>query len=354
MVEHKLYLTGGAGSRFDGEAFGQPYELPNESAYSETCAAIASIMWNWRMLLATGEARYADLIEWTLYNGFLSGVSLDGERFYYINPLLSRGEASGSGRRSRDRQPWYRVACCPPNVMRLLASLGHYFATVSHKGLQIHQYGQSSIEAELRSGREVGVAVETNYPWDGRVVLTVTHTDSQPWELRLRRPRWCTLPALRVAGQPVEVAGHGASYIAIERVWQPGERVELTLPMAPRLVEANPRLESARDCAAIERGPIVYCLEQCDSPTASVLAVQIDPSAPLGTNWQPDLLGGVCVVHARGVGVETEPWADDGLYRPLGPDPLVARQPVSLTAVPYYAWANREPGAMRVWIPRTN
>src|ERR1700682_5601257 len=140
------------------------------------------------MLLATSEARFADLIEWTLYNSFLSGVGLDGERFYYINPLLSRGEVMGDGRRSRDRQPWYRVACCPPNVMRLLASLGHYFATVSPTGLQIHQYGPAAIETELESGRRVGVSVETDYPWDGRVVLTVTHTDGQPWELRLRRP----------------------------------------------------------------------------------------------------------------------------------------------------------------------
>jgi uncharacterized protein len=352
FVEHKLYLTGGAGSRYDGEAFGRPYELPNEGAYSETCAAIASIMWNWRMLLATGEARCADLIEWTLYNGFLSGVSLDGERFYYINPLLSRGESGGAGRRSRDRQPWYRVACCPPNVMRLLASLGHYFATVSATGLQVHQYGSASIEAELTPGRRVGVRVETDYPWDERVVLTVTHTDSQPWELRLRRPGWCMSPGLRVGDRSVDVAGRGADYIAVERVWQVGERVELTLPMPPRFVEANPRLESARDCAAIERGPMVYCLEQCDSPLASVLGVQIDTTAALESSWQAELLGGVTIVRARGVGGPTEAWSDGSLYRPLDTTESPARQPLELTAVPYYAWANRTPGAMRVWIPR--
>ena len=352
FVGHKVSVTGGAGARYDGEAFGRPYELPNEAAYNETCAAIASIMWNWRMLLATGDARFADLIESTLYNGFLSGVSLDGERFYYINPLLSRGEQSGAGRRSRDRQPWYRVACCPPNVMRLLASLGHYFATVSPMGLQIHQYGPAAIETELEPGRRVGVSVETDYPWDGRVVLTVTHTDSQPWELRLRRPGWCTSPALRIGDQSLDVAGDGADYVAIERVWQVGERVELTLPMPPRLVEANPRLESARDCAAIERGPMVYCLEQCDSPTASVLGVQIDTTAPLESSWQSDLLGGVSVVRARGVGGPLESWSDGSLYRPLQHAETAPPQPLTLTAVPYYAWANREPGAMRVWIPR--
>jgi DUF1680 family protein len=352
FVEHKLYLTGGAGSRYDGEAFGRPYELPNEGAYSETCAAIASIMWNWRMLLATGEARFADLIESTLYNGFLSGVSLDGERFYYINPLLSRGEVIGAGRRSRDRQPWYRVACCPPNVMRLLASLGHYFATVSPSGLQVHQYGPGSINAEFAPGRTVGLNVETDYPWDGRVVFTVTQTDGQPWELRLRRPAWCSTPGLTVAGQAVDAAGAGPGYVSIDRVWQAGERVELTLPMPPRLVEANPRLESARDSAAIVRGPLVYCLEQCDAPGASILGVEIDTSAPLEATWQPELLGGVSVVHASGVGTPSEAWPEGSLYRPFVATRTGPPQPITLTAVPYYAWANREPGAMRVWIPR--
>jgi uncharacterized protein len=352
FVEHKLSVTGGAGARYDGEAFGRPYELPNESAYNETCAAIASIMWNWRMLLATGEARFADLIESTLYNGFLSGVSLDGERFYYINPLLSRGEQIGAGRRSRDRQPWYRVACCPPNVMRLLASLGHYFATVSLAGLQIHQYGSGSIQAALSPDNRVGVTVETNYPWDGRIELTITETRGQPWELRLRRPGWCEAPSLRVAGQPVDVDARGADYISIKRDWQMGDRVELTLPMPPRLVEANPRLESARGCAAIERGPMVYCLEQCDAPTAAILGVQLDTTAPLESSWQPDLLGGVSVVSARGRISPTESWSNGSLYRPLEAAETAPPQPVTLTAVPYYAWANREPGAMRVWIPR--
>jgi DUF1680 family protein len=354
FVQHKMSVTGGAGARYDGEAFGRPYELPNEAAYNETCAAIASIMWNWRMLLATGEARFADLIESTLYNGFLSGVSLDGERFYYINPLLSRGEQSGAGRRSRDRQPWYRVACCPPNVMRLLASLGHYVATSSAAGLQVHQYGSGSIRAELSPDRTVSVAVATDYPWNGQIVLTVTETDGNPWELRLRRPGWCTSPGLRVAGKHVDVDEDGADddYLAIERVWQTGDRVELTLPMPPRLVEANPRLESTRDCAAIARGPLVYCLEQCDAPTTTVLEAQIDTNAPLESSWRPDLLGGVRVIHANGVGGPLASWSDGSLYRPLQPVETSPAETVSLTAVPYYAWANREPGAMRVWIPR--
>jgi uncharacterized protein len=348
LVARKLYVTGGAGSRHDGESFGQPYELPNEAAYTETCAAIASIMWSWRMLLASGEARFADLIERTLYNGFLSGVSLDGEGFFYVNPLLSRAGAEAGA-----RQPWYRCACCPPNVMRLLASLGHYFATVSDAGLQIHQYASGTIEAALVPGRTVGVRVETDYPWHGLVRLTVMQTDDLPWELRVRLPGWCTAPDVRVADEALDVSGSTADYVAIERVWRTGERVEVRLPMPPRLLEANPRLEAAHDSVAIERGPLIYCIEQCDHPTADVLAVQIDGTAPLDVSRPPDVLGGVSVVRGSGLASDVGVWGDGELYRPVAHGRRPPRA-VSLTAVPYYAWGNREPGSMRVWIPRTS
>jgi DUF1680 family protein len=334
LVTHKLYVTGGAGSRHDGESFGQPYELPNEAAYSETCAAIASIMWNWRMLLATGQARFADVIERTLYNGFLSGVSLDGERFYYVNPLLSRGEQGVDS-----RQSWYRCACCPPNVMRLL---------------QIHQYGSAAIEARLAPGRTVGVRVETDYPWEDRIGLTVTQTDNLPWELRLRLPGWCTTPAVHVDERALDVSGGTPDYLAIERVWRTGERIEVHLPMPPRMLEANPRLEVAHDCVAIERGPLIYCVEQCDHPTADLMAVQIDTTVPLEASWQPELLGGVSVVRGHGFVGRVKSWDDNELYRPFGEGGRSAPKSVSLTAVPYYAWANRQPGSMRVWIPRTS
>jgi len=354
MTSGKSYVTGGVGSRHEGEAFGEPYELPNDRCYCETCAAIASILWNWRMLLATGETRFADLIERTLYNGFLSGVSLDGQRFFYVNPLLSRGGI--------ERAEWYRCACCPPNVMRLIASLGHYFATGDPTGLQIHQYGPATIHAELEPGRRVALRMETDYPWQGHVRVTIEHTNSLPWKIGLRLPGWCRkLPSasggvreasVQVNGQPVKVSA-GEGYVTIERVWHEGDTVELDFPMAPQLIEPHPRSDSTRGCVAIERGPIVYCLEQCDQePPANdaFMDVQLDETAPLEATWRGDLSGGVMAVEAIGYAVDMDSW-QDRLYRPVRNRGDLPRRPVRLTAVPYHVWANRGPGAMRVWIP---
>jgi DUF1680 family protein len=357
MVTGKIYITGGLGARHEGEAFGAPYELPNDRAYSETCAAIASIMWSWRLLLATGEARFADLIEWTLYNGFLSGVSLGGDRFAYVNPLLDWGDAA--------RADWFRTACCPPNVMRLLASLGHYVATVDDAevpGLHIHQYGAATIEAELVPGtgrRAVGLRMEGDYPWQGPVRFTVTRTDAAPWRLGLRLPAWCPDAAVRLNGWPHDEPRDAGGYATIERAWREGDTVELELPMRPRFVEAHPRVDAARGSVAIERGPVIYCLEQHDQDEAvNVLDVAIDETAPLEADWRGELLGGVVTVCGSGYvaqGPEAEEWRDR-LYRPLGGRASMTSlgRLVRLTAVPYYARGNRGPGAMRVWIPRGN
>jgi len=343
MTLGKLYVTGGVGSRHEGEAFGESYELPNDRCYCETCAAIASILWNWRLLLVTGEARFADLIERTLYNGFLSGVSSDGRRFFYVNPLLSRGGI--------ERAEWYHCACCPPNVMRLMASLGHYFATSDPGGLQIHQYGPALIRAELTPGRQVALRMETDYPWQGQVRLTVERTDGTPWNLGLRLPGWCEGPTIQVGGRPVAVPD-GGGYVVVGRPWRKGDVVELDLPMIPRLVEAHPLSDSTRGSVAIERGPLVYCLEQCDQqpPINGFMGVEIDGMAPLQAVWDDDLLGGVVVVEAEGYAMDLDPW-QGRLYGPVGVRGGLSRRPVRLVAVPYYAWANRGPGAMRVWIP---
>jgi DUF1680 family protein len=220
--------------------------------------------------------------------------------------------------------------------MRVVATLGQYVASSDASGVQIHQYAPASVSAN-----GVQLRMETDYPWDGRVTLTVKQTPGAAWQLRLRQPAWCTAPT--VDGSPAHATD---GYIVLDREWQVGERVELDLPMPPRLTRGHPRVESTIGAVAIERGPIVYCLEQVDHPDAEVLDATIDPAAPLQTQWQPDLLGGVTTVVAQGR--VAEPPAD--LYSPFD----AARpptKPVSLTAVPYYAWANRAPGAMRVWIP---
>ena len=348
MVEGKLYLTGGVGARHHSEAFGHAYELPNDLAYCETCGAIASVMWSWRMLLATGESRFADLIERTLYNAILSGVSLAGDLYFYVNPLASNGDVELLSRGGNRRKEWHLVACCPPNVMRTFAALGHYFATRDGSGLQIHLYGPARIAADLAAG-SVAVRMESTYPWDGKVRLTIEDPGAAPWTLSLRVPAWCKGASATVDGRAVGTLGAGG-YLRIERAWKRGGGVELDLPMPARLTEAHPRIESTRGCVAIERGPLVYCLETADNPDGHVADLEIDTAAPLESVWAPDRLGGVVLVKATGWAVDTRPWANQ-LYREVGAPPA-ARRRVALTAVPYYAWANREPGAMRIWIPR--
>src|SRR5438094_3280555 len=348
LVAGKLYVTGGVGARHNAESFGQPFVLPNDLAYCETCGAIASVMWSWRMLLATGESRFADLIERTLYNAVRAGVSLTGDRYFYVNPLASNGDLELLSRGGNRRKEWHLVACCPPNVMRLFAALGHYVATRDGAGLQIHQYGSARVTADLAAG-SVALRMESAYPWEGRVRLTIEDAGAKPWTLDLRVPAWCAGASARLDGRGVGVLG-AAGYLQIERAWKRGDVVELDLPMPPRLTEAHPRIESTRGCVAIERGPLVYCLESADNPHGHVADLEIDATAPLESVWTPDRLEGVALVRGAGWVVDTRSWANR-LYRPVGAPPA-ARGCVMLTAVPYYAWANREPGAMRVWIPR--
>ncbi|MDX1521186.1 MAG: glycoside hydrolase family 127 protein, partial [Anaerolineae bacterium] len=328
-----------------GEAFGKPYELPPDQGYCETCAAIASIMWNLQMLLVTGEARFADLMERTLYNGFLSGLAADGLHFFYMNPLLSRGGYA--------RREWYGVACCPPNIMRLLASLGHYLVTADPTGLQIHLYNNCAITTELASGQTVGLRLETDYPWQGQIKLTVQETGRSAWALRLRVPGWCTAAQVTVNNQALADPLLENGYLVLERVWSAGDVVELALTLAPQLIEALPRIDAIRNSLAIEYGPLVYCLEAIDTP-ANLLDIHLEPETPLQAVWRDDLLPEpVMIIETTGYAINTDAWQGQ-LYRPLNSqsDHTELGQPVPLTAIPYYAWANREPGQMRVWIPR--
>jgi DUF1680 family protein len=355
MVDHKLYITGGVGARHLAESFGQPYELPNDLAYSETCGAIASLMWSWRMLLATGQARFADLIERTLYNAVLAGVSLDGERYFYVNPLADNGEVEDLHRGGCRRKPWHLVACCPPNVMRLVATLGHYVATRDASGLQIHQYAAARIAATGSPGPSAALRMDTTYPWDGHVRLTIEETHPTPWTLALRVPDWCRGASVLVNGREV-AAGEGAApgasgYVRLAHAWARNDVVELALPMPARYVEAHPWIESTRGSVAIERGPLIYCLEQADQPDGRVADFELDAAAPLAPIWEPERLEGVMAIRAQGWALDTIGWRRQ-LYRPIGSAPPAPRQAAALSAIPYYAWANRTPGAMRVWIPR--
>ena len=339
LTAAKTYLTGGVGSRHHGEAIGDPYELPPDRAYCETCAAIASIMWNWRLLLVTGESRFADLLERTLYNGFLSGLSLDGASFFYMNPLQSR-----NGER---RHRWHPVACCPPNIMRLLASLHHYLATTTDGGVQLHQYATSTIRAVVPVAGPVELAVETGYPWSGSVTVEVLECGDAEWTLSLRVPGWAR--GAVVDGRPV-----APGYADLTRRWRPGDRVVLELDVSPRLTAPNPRIDAVRGCVAIERGPVVYCFEAGDLPAGANLAdvaLQADTAPADSGPLAP--LGGVPGVSVAGVVRDLDGWRQIEYVDVRDAPRDGAPTRVQLLAIPYFAWANRGDGGMRVWLPKS-
>ncbi len=327
MAESKQYLTGGLGARWEGEAFGDPYELPADRAYAETCAAIGGVQWAWRMLLATGEARYADQIERMLFNGFLPGVSLRGAEYFYVNPLQLRHDAHADDDRSpaHGRRGWFDCACCPPNIMRTLSSLAAYVATTAEGVLRIHQF----VEGVVRVG-EAEIAVETRYPWHGSVRVRVVRAGAEPVRLAVRVPAWAEGASLD--GRPVPAG----AYAAPERELRAGDTVVLELPLVPRLARPHPRVDAVRGCVALERGPLVYALEAPDQPDGVVVDdLRIDTRAALADRVEEGLLGGIATIVAEGV--------DSGTG---------ARVP--LTAIPYFAWANRGPREMRVWIPEAS
>jgi uncharacterized protein len=354
MVSTKTYLTGGIGSRHKDEAFGDPYELPPDGAYCETCAAIASIMWNWRLLLLTGEAAYAELMERTLYNGFLAGLGLDGTSFFYVNPLQSRGPSS--------RRAWYDCACCPPNIMRLLASLEHYVATRTDAGVQLHQY----LSGRLRAGEGAGafeLAVETGYPFDGAVTMRVAGAPGGSLELALRVPGWADGASCTLNGHPVDAEPCEKGYLRLRREWSSGDEVELHLPLRARPIGAADEIDAVRGCVAFERGPLVYCVEGIDLPAAVDLgAVSVDPSTPAAEEPGLDISGDTVVALRLDGLVKTTPTPAAWPYADLPgqatggvPDAGVAPapgRPLELRATPYYAWGNRGATSMRVWIPR--
>ncbi|MFF7159758.1 beta-L-arabinofuranosidase domain-containing protein [Streptomyces sp. NPDC008139] len=367
MVATKTHITGGLGAHHDQEDFGDPYELPNERAYCETCAAVASVQWSWRMALLTGESKYSDLIERTLFNGFLAGVSLDGERWLYVNPLQVRdGHTDVGGDQSARRTAWFRCACCPPNAMRLLASLEHYVASTDADGLQLHQYATGRYTGNVGT-TPISVSAHTDYPWRGRVTIRVDDgpTD-RPWTLSLRIPQWCSGYTVSVAGRETGPAVAEGGWLRLERRWTAGDEVTLDLDIAPRLVEADARVDAVRGCVAVERGPLVYCLEGVDHPGGGLDDIVIDPARALTEERRADLFGGVVTVTAAGY--RRTPPADGWWpYRRSAastahattteaggtavPDTPPSDSDLVLTAVPYYAWANRQDGAMRVWLP---
>jgi DUF1680 family protein len=333
----KTYVTGAQGSRHRDEAFGDPYELPPDRAYGETCAAIASFQWNWRLLLATGESRYADEMERALYNVIAGSTAVDGTHFFYSNTLHLRTGHDGSHEDAPSgRLPWYSCACCPPNLARLLASLTGYVLTTDQSGLQVHLYSAGSFQTTV-DGANVDVDVRTDYPWDGRITVTVT-TNAE-MTLSLRVPGWVT--KARLDGTPAEVHD---GYVRVRRDWSHGATVTLDLPMPARVVHPHPRIDAVRGCVALARGPLVYAVEQHDLPDGVTLEdVRLDPAAAIETGHLPGIPVTLTVPGT------VAPPAATALYSDTATE--TRGEPRTVTAIPYFLWGNRDPGPMRIWVP---
>lgn len=339
MTERKMYVTGGVGARHEGEAFGDDYELPNATAYAETCAAVAGVMWNWRMLEITGEARFTDVMELALYNGVLSGISLDGQRYFYTNPLADYD--------NQERQLWFDCACCPPNIARLLASLPGYFYSLSNEGVWIHLYARSTACLQL-NGNHVTVEQRTNYPWDGEVEVVLKPEQEARFSLYLRIPSWCARGEVQVDGEALDVSSQRGQYVEVHRSWKAGDTVTLSLAMPVERVVCHPQVTENNDRVALKRGPIIYCVEQADNEDHDVSRLILPEDSSLSAEWAPRLLNGVMIIRGEAVTDDDDEFKGK-LYRSMM-DISPKLQRTKFVAVPYYAWANRKSGPMTVWI----
>jgi uncharacterized protein len=349
LMESKLYITGGIGASGSGEAFGKPYELPNATAYAETCASIGMDFWAHRLFLLEGDAQYIDVMERTLYNGLISGVSLDGTTYFYPNPLESNGRHA--------RSPWFGVACCPGNITRFMASVPGYFYATRGNDVYVNLYAAGTANVDTPAGT-VQVVQDTQYPWDGAIRLTVTPERSRRFTLHVRIPGWAReqpvpsdlyrYPSIPFVTHAVKINGELLSqpldkgYVAIDRAWEPGDVVEVDLPMLVRRVVSHPNVEANRGRVALQRGPIVYAAEWPDNPGGKVRNIVLPDGQALSSEFRADLLNGVQVITGRAFGLKLD---EKGAVQK-------AEQP--FTAIPYATWANRGRGEMAVWLARTD
>ncbi|GHO54538.1 glycoside hydrolase family 127 protein [Ktedonobacter robiniae] len=336
LVSKRLYITGGIGSTAKNEGFTEDYDLPNLTAYAESCASIGLAMWNYRLLQLDADSRYADLLERALYNGMLSGISLDGSKYFYVNPLESKGD--------HHRVGWFKCACCPPNIARTLMSLGQYVYTVSDTDIFTHLYIQGTGELSV-GGHNVKVKQETKYPWDGAISLKMTLDEPADFGLNLRIPAWCQAAQLSLNGETIVLDDHlQKGYVRIERRWQSGDQIVLNLAMPVMRVYAHPDVRENSNQVALQRGPLVYCLEGADN-AVPLHHIRLPETATLESRFEPELLGGVTVIEGPATVVESEDWSDT-LYKTTPPQSHAH----TLTAIPYYVWDHRQAGEMCVWI----
>ncbi|QPH40205.1 aceric acid hydrolase [Pedobacter endophyticus] len=362
--QHKMYITGGCGSLYDGtspdgtsynptdvqkihQAFGRDYQLPNFTAHNETCANIGNVLWNWRMLQITGDAKYADVMELALHNSVLSGISLDGKKFLYTNPLAQSDDLPFKQRWSKDRVPYIALSnCCPPNVVRTIAEVSDYAYSISDKGLWVNLYGGNNLTTKLADGTQISLVEETNYPWDGKIKIILKKTGNKAFSLFLRIPSWAHNAQLSVNGKTAQVEANSGTYAELNRVWKKGDIVELNLPMEATLIEANPLVEENRNQIAVKRGPVVYCLESTDLPGKDIFNAFV----PTTTQFEakPITIDGAEMMSLVGNAKILAPnsWKNV-LYRPIANK----NTETEIKLVPYFAWGNRGHSEMSVWLP---
>jgi DUF1680 family protein len=364
VVNRKMYITGGCGALYDGvsvdgtsykpdtvqkihQAYGRDYQLPNFSAHNETCANIGNVLWNWRMFLLTGETKYTDIVELALYNSVLSGVSMDGTKFFYTNPLAASKDYPYHLRWEGGRVPYISKSnCCPPNTVRTIAEVNNYMYSVADDGLYINMYGGNDLKTHLKDGNTIIIKQETNYPWDGAVNITFENTISNPLALHLRIPGWCKKASLKVNGKLVDAALTGGQYKEVKRAWKKGDKIELVMDMPATLIESNPLVEETKNQVAVKRGPIVYCLESADLPNQDVFDVAIPATIKLQPLSMKIGNGNLMMLTGEARLLQNNDWKNT-LYKEVNTN----IKPVRIKLVPYYAWANRGKTDMTVWLP---
>jgi DUF1680 family protein len=364
VVNEKMYVTGGCGALYDGlageaisykpdsiqkiqQAYGKDYQLPNKTAHNETCANIGNVLWNWRMLQLTGEAKYADVMELSLYNSVLSGISLDGNKFFYTNPLAATKDYPYDLRWSGGRQKYISKSnCCPPNTIRTIAEVSDYMYSVTDDGLYINMYGGNKLSTTLKDGSSIAVEQVTNYPWDGSIAVTVKEAAAKEMSFFLRIPGWCKKATLKVNGKLINTTIQSSSYQQIKRTWKAGDKIELVLDMPATLLESNPLVEETRNQVTVKRGPLVYCLESADLPNQNVFDVVIPAGIKLQQVSMKIDIGNVMALTGEAKILQSSNWKNT-LYKEVN----TATKPIKIKLIPYYAWANRGQTDMTVWMP---
>ena len=364
VINTKMYVTGGCGALYDGvsvdgtsykpdtvqkvhQSYGRDFQLPNFSAHNETCANIGNVLWNWRMFLLTGDSKYADIVELALYNSVLSGISMDGTKFFYTNPLASTANYPYHLRWEGGRVPYISKSnCCPPNTVRTIAEISSYMYSMGDDGLYINMYGGNTLSAKMKDGSPIKLEQVTNYPWDGKIVITINEITAKQTSIFLRIPGWCRNAAIKINGNPILQTIKLNAYNELERAWKAGDKIELNLDMLATLLESNPLVEETRNQVTIKRGPVVYCLESVDLPGQNVFDVVIPASIKLQPLPMKIDNGNIMALTGDAKLLENNEWKNK-LYKEVN----TTTKPVKIKLIPYYAWANRGKTDMTVWMP---